>query len=179
MIRKLFAVAVAALFAVPAFAAETTYKLDGDNTKVTFTGTKPGGKHDGGFKTVTGTAVVTDGTLTKIEVEIDCNSLYSDNEKLTGHLKNPDFFGVKDHPKSTFKTTKIEKTDKGYSVTGDLTLLGNTKPVTFPAAVVEKDGALTLTSEFKIDRTQWGMTYGAKGQVDKDVAIKVAVTAKK
>ena len=50
----------------------------------------------------------------KIEAEIDTDSLYSDNVKLTGHLKSPDFFGVKDNPKATFKTTKVEKTDKGY-----------------------------------------------------------------
>jgi polyisoprenoid-binding protein YceI len=181
MIRKLFALAVAALFAVPAFAAETTYKLDGENTKVTFTGTKPGGKHDGGFKKLTGTAVVNDGTLTKIEVEIDCDSLWSDDPagKLTAHLKSPDFFGVKDHPKSTFKTTKIEKTEKGVNITGDLTLLGKTKAVTFPATVSEKDGTLMLaSSEFAIDRTEWGMKFG-QGRVDNKVTIKVAVTAKK
>jgi polyisoprenoid-binding protein YceI len=181
MLRKLFALAVATLFAVPAFAAETTYKLSGDNTKVTFTGTKPGGKHDGGFAKLAGTATVADGTITKIEVEIDCDSLYSDDPtgKLTAHLKSPDFFGVKDNPKSTFKTTKIEKTDKGYNITGDLTLLGKTKAVTFPATVTEKDGTLTLTSsEFQIDRTEWGMVFG-KGKVDDKVSLKVALTAKK
>jgi polyisoprenoid-binding protein YceI len=44
--------------------------------------------------------------------------------------------------------------------------------------VTEKDGVLTLTADFKIDRTRWGMTYG-KGMIDNDVAIKVALTAKK
>jgi polyisoprenoid-binding protein YceI len=178
MTRKLLALAVAALFAAPALAAETTYKLTGENTKVTFTGTKPGGKHDGGFKTLTGNAVVADGALTKIEVEIDCDSMYSDDAKLTAHLKSPDFFGVKDHPKATFKTTKIEKGDKTYSVTGDLTMLGKTKSVTFPASVSEKDGVLSLSSAFHIDRSDWGMVYG-KGKVDDKVSLQVAVTAKK
>ena len=178
MMRKLFALVVAALFAVPGVAAETTYKLTGENTKVTFTGTKPNGKHDGGFKKLSGTAVVNDGTLTKIEVEIDCDSLWSDDPKLTGHLKAPDFFGVKDHPKSTFKTTKIEKTDKGYTITGDLTMIGKTKPVTFPATVTEKDGTLSLAADFQIDRTEWGMNYG-KGKIDDKVSLKVAVSAKK
>jgi polyisoprenoid-binding protein YceI len=178
MVRKLFAVAVAALVAVPAFAAETTYKLTGDNTKVTFIGTKPNGKHEGGFAKLTGTAVANDGALTKIEVEIDCDSLYSDDAKLTAHLKAPDFFGVKDNPKSTFKTTKIEKTDKGYNITGDLTMIGKTKAVTFPATVTEKDGTLTLAADFQIDRTEWGMVYG-KGKVDDKVSLKVAISAKK
>lgn len=180
MVRTLSALALVACMAASQ-AADTKYTLTGDNTKVEFTGTKPGGKHDGGFKKLAGTATVTDGkpeTL-KIEVEIDCDSLYSDNEKLTTHLKNPDFFGVKDNPKATFKTTKVEKTDKGYNVTGDLTLLGKSNAVTFPASIAEKDGTLSVSSSFTIDRTKWGMNYGAKGQVDKDVTIKVSVTAKK
>ena len=40
---------------------------------------------------------------------------------------------MKDNPKATFKSTKIEKTDKGYTITGDLTMLGKTKSVSFPA----------------------------------------------
>src|SRR6185312_1502816 len=113
MMRSLSALTLAALFGVTAVAAEQKFNLSGDNTKITFVGTKRGGKHDGGFKKLTGTASL-DGDLTtlKIEAVIDTNSLYSDNQKLTAHLKNPDFFGVKDNPKATFKTTKVEKSDK-------------------------------------------------------------------
>jgi len=180
MYRTLFALAVAVLLGTSGTADDTKYPLTGDNTKLEFTGTKKGGKHDGGFKKLSGTAVVTDGKFDtlKIEVEIETDSLYADDAKLTGHLKNPDFFGVKDNPKATFKTTKVEKTDKGFNVTGDLTMLGKTKAVTFPATISEKDGVLSLKSEFKIDRTQWGMNYG-KGMIDNDVSIRLAVSAKK
>ena len=180
MYRTLFALAVAALLSASGTAADTKYALSGDNTKLEFTGTKKGGKHDGGFKKLTGTATVTDSKFDtlKIEVEIETDSLYADDAKLTGHLKNSDFFGVKDNPKATFKTTKVEKTDKGYNVTGDLTMIGKTKAVTFPATISEKDGVLSLKSDFKIDRTQWGMNYG-KGMIDNDVAIRLAVSAKK
>src|SRR5262249_5649322 len=168
-----------ALVASPVLAADTKYTLTGENTTIQFVGTKPGGKHDGGFKKVAGTATVTDGNLAtlKIEVEIETDSLYADDPKLTGHLKSPDFFGVKDNPKATFKTTKVEKTDKGYTITGELTMLGKTKAVSFPAAVAAGD-ALTLTSEFQIDRNDWGMSFG-KGKIDDKVTIKVAVNAKK
>jgi len=177
--RSLFAVSLAVLFGVSASAAEEKFALTGDNTKVTFTGTKKGGKHEGGFKKLTGTASLDgDPATLKIEADIETDSLYSDTEKLTAHLKNPDFFGVKDNPKATFKTTKVEKSDKGYTITGDLTLLGKTKPVTFPAAVEVKGDTLTITSEFKINRFDWGMTFG-KGMVDDAVAIKLSVTAKK
>ena len=182
MVRSLSALALAILLGTAAGAADVKYALTGENTKVTFVGTKPGGKHDGGFKKLSGNATVTDGnieTLT-IAVEIDTDSLYTDDPsgKLTGHLKNPDFFGVKDHPKATFKTTKVEKTDKGYTITGDLTMIGKTKAVSFPATVAANGDTLTLNAEFTIDRTDWGMNYG-KGKIDDKVTIKVAVNAKK
>jgi polyisoprenoid-binding protein YceI len=178
MIRSLSAVSLAMLFGLTAAGAEQKFNLTGDNTKVAFTGTKRGGKHDGGFKKLTGTASI-DGDLStlKIEAVIDTNSLYSDNEKLTAHLKNPDFFGVRDNPKATFKTTKVEKTEKGYTITGNLTLLGKTKPVTMPAKVELKNHTLALASEFKINRSDWGMTFG-KGMVDDAVTIKLAIAAK-
>jgi polyisoprenoid-binding protein YceI len=179
MVRALFAAGLAALISVPVFAAETKYALTGDNTTITFVGTKKNGKHEGGFKKVSGSATVSDANpaTLKIEAEIDCTSLFSDNEKLTTHLKAPDFFDVKEHPKATFKTTKVEKSDKGYTITGDLTLLGKTKPVTMPASVAVAGDTLTLTSEFKINRTDWGMSYG-KGMIDDDVSLKLSVKAK-
>ncbi len=178
MIRSLSVVALTVLFGLTATAAEQKFALNGENTTVTFTGTKKGGKHDGGFKKLTGTASI-DGDLTtlKLEAEIDTDSLYSDNAKLTAHLKNPDFFGVKDNPKATFKSTKVEKTEKGYTITGDLTLLGKTKPVTMPATAALTDGTLVLASEFKINRFDWGMTFG-KGMVDDAVSLKLSIKAK-
>ena len=179
MMRALSALVLAILIAASAGAADVKYGLNGDNTQVTFVGTKPGGRHDGGFKKLTGTATVPDGKLEAltIEVEIDTNSLWSDNEKLTGHLKNPDFFGVKDNPKATFKSTKVEKTDKGYTITGDLTMIGKTKSISFPATVTENNGTRSLSAAFAIDRTDWGMNYG-KGKIDDKVSLKVAVSAK-
>jgi len=182
MIRSLSALVLALLLGTAAAAGDVKYALTGENTKITFVGTKPGGKHDGGFKKLTGNATVTDGNIEtlKIEADIDTDSLYTDDPsgKLTGHLKNSDFFGVKDHPKATFKTTKIEKTDKGYTITGDLTMIGKTKAVSFPATVAASGDTLTLSASFSIDRTDWGMNYG-KGKIDDKVAMKVVVNAKK
>ena len=95
---------------------------------------------------------------------------------LTGHLKSPDFFAVKDHPKAKFKSTKIEKTADGAKVTGDLTLLGKTKKVSFPATITVGD-ALGIEAKFVINRQDFGMTYG-KGKVDDEVEIRIDVQAK-
>ncbi len=168
------------MFGSLASAAEVTFALTGDNTKITFVGTKPEGKHDGGFKTVKGTATVdpSDVTTLKLSVEIDMNSTYSDDNKLTAHLKSPDFFGVKTNPKSKFVSTKVVKNGNQVSITGDLTLNGKTKEVTFPAKVSVSGDRMKLTSSFKIDRTNWGMTYG-KGKIDDEVSLAVTVEASK
>ena len=180
MIRFLFATVLLGLVGATLSAADQAFPLKGENTKVTFIGTKKNGKHEGGFSKLSGTATVTDGkpeTL-KIEAVIETDSLYSDNGKLTNHLKSPDFFAVKQHPKATFKSKQVEKTDKGYTIIGDLTLLGKTKPVTIPATVAVNGDTLTVTSDFTINRFDWGMTYG-KGQVDDAVSLKLNVNAKK
>jgi polyisoprenoid-binding protein YceI len=169
----------AALLLAPLMAGAADFALSEKNTTIKFLGTKPGGKHDGGFKSVTGSASVEKDDLTtlKVTVDIDVTTLYSDNAKLTNHLKSPDFFGVKTNPKAKFVSTKVEKSGEEYKVTGDLTMIGQTKAVTFPARIALKDGALSLSSTFNIDRTQWGMTYG-RGKVDDEVKLTVSVNAK-
>ena len=176
--RALLTVTVLGLFAVAGQTAE--FALNGDNTKITFVGTKPDGKHDGGFKKLTGTANIDgkDATSLKISVDIDVTSIYTDTEKLTNHLKSPDFFGVKSNPKAKFVTTKVEKKGDGYTVTGKLTMVGKTKDVSFPAKIEAGDGGLSLTSDFTINRHDWGISYG-KGKIDDDVSLRVRVTAKK
>jgi len=181
MTRALFALVLFAALGLTASAAEIKYALTGENTKLTFVGKKPDGKHEGGFKKLAGSATVVDGDLTKLklEVDIDTDSIFSDDEKLTTHLKSADFFDVKNSPKATFKVTKVEKADKMYTVTGDLTMLGKTKSVSFPATITTTDDALSVsTTGFLIDRTQWGMTYG-KGKIEDKVELTIKVTAKK
>ena len=116
-------------------------------------------------------------TKLTVEIDIETDSLYSDDPKLTGHLKTADFFDVKNHPKATFKSTKIEKADKGYTVTGELTMLGKTKAVSFPATIAATNAGLSVSASFAIDRTEWGMNYG-KGKIEDKVTIGIAVTAK-
>ncbi len=189
----ILAVLFSAAAVVPASAE--SYKLDAKAAKITFVGTKVNGKHSGGFKKLDGKATVDgdDVTTLKIDLEIDTASLYSDNPALTGHLNGPDFFSVKEFPKATFKVTKVEKTAPGkddkdtvgkdsYTLTGDLTMLGKTKPVTMPSKVKLDGGQLVVTSDFKIKRSEWGMTHkvGKKtGEIEDDVKLKVEVKAKK
>src|SRR5207245_10696163 len=101
MIRP-FVAAVAALATLAGSLGADDFSLAAKNTIISFVGTKPGGKHDGGFKQLTGAATIQDkdATTLKLTVEIDITSLYADNAKLTNHLKSTDFLGVKTNPKS-------------------------------------------------------------------------------
>ncbi len=166
-----------AMIAVSSAQAEK-FTLTPKNTKVEFVGTKTNGKHEGGFQKCMGscTCAANDPTMLQIMVEIDCNSMYTDNRKLTAHLKSPDFFDVRSNPKAKFVTKKVEKTDKGLKIKGELTMCGKTALVEFPAKVSMDGNKMTLTSEFKIDRTKWGMTYG-KGMIDDMVTLKISVQA--
>jgi len=175
MVRFCLALAAATLVGVNASADDI--KLTAENTKIEFTGTKTDGKHTGGFKKLTGTASGPAAEL-KLEVTIEISSMFSDDDKLTGHLKSPDFFNAKEFPKAMFKIIKTEKSDKGFKHTGDLTMLGKSKPVAFESATKVEGGALMLASEFKIKRSEWGMTYGT-GKIDDDVALKITVDTSK
>ena len=75
-----------------------------------------------------------------------------------------------------FTSTKIEAGAEAaqFTVTGDFTLLGNTKPLTIPATVgVSKDG-LTLKGSITIDRTQFGMDK-LTDKVEKNVVVEVVI----
>jgi polyisoprenoid-binding protein YceI len=151
--------------------------LSGDNTQVHFVGTKPDGKHDGGFSTFTGTLELSDkGDAPKaLNLDIEAASLFTDTGMLTNHLKSKDFFDVAKFPKATFASTKIEAGKDGmYDVSGKLTLHGETKEITFPIRVAIAKGTLTGDSTFTIDRKDYKMTYGP-GKVDDTVTIKVKV----
>jgi polyisoprenoid-binding protein YceI len=154
--------------------------LAGDNTQIKFVGSKAQGKHDGGFKTFTGTLELNEkGAPKSLNLEIETASIFTDTGKLTNHLKTKDFFDVAKFPKAMFASTKIEPAakdakDATHQVTGKLTLHGETKEISFPISVKSGNDGLSGTSKFEIDRQDFGMTYG-KGIVHDKVSITVTV----
>jgi polyisoprenoid-binding protein YceI len=146
-----------------------------ERSQIEFVGTKPTGLHRGGFKRFTADGAADWGDLSRssFTISIDTTSLWSDNNALTNHLSNSDFFNVSRYPTIAFETTKIEIMSATEAVvTGNLTMLGQTVEVVLPCKIEVTDGSLQVGSEFKIDRTRWGMTYG-KGRVDNEVEIAV------
>jgi polyisoprenoid-binding protein YceI len=154
--------------------AADSLELDAEKSKIEFVGKKSDGKHSGGFKKFTTVAIADfeepkNGTLT---IEIDAASLFSDDEKLTNHLKNPDFFDVRKYPTIVFKSTGIEAGEEEgkASILGTLTLLDKKAEIKVPCTVAVDEKTVTVDATFVLDRTRWGMTYG-EGKIDNNVDV--------
>ena len=75
--------------------------------------------------------------IQSVEVEIDAASINTNDEKRDGHLRSADFFDAERYPSIIFKSTNVEHNGNEYRITGDLTMHGQTHPVTFTAEVGE------------------------------------------
>ncbi len=142
--------------------------------------------------------VVDNGTLTNAMILMDMASLTVESfpegdeqiEKLRGHLLSDDFFKVSTYSTSKFELTSIEATAGDYNskVTGNLTMLDQTKSITFSANVTISDNEVSVTSEdFSVDRQDWGLSYHTEGEegvptdylIADDIAFKIDVTLTK
>lgn len=85
----------------------------------------------GRFAKVSGTLVLDeeDVTRSKVEVEIDADSIDTREEKRDAHLRSADFFEVEKYPKLTFVSRRVERSGDVLKVTGDLTIRDTTKEV--------------------------------------------------
>jgi len=171
------------------------YTVDSTST-ITWTGSKPTGKHTGTFKIKDGLLNVKDGALTGGTFTIDINSLNNEDlagdaeskGKLEGHLKSPDFFDVAKYPTAKFEITAVEpnvdstKTDFTHIIKGNLTLKDSTKNVAIPARVTIDAKTVSASADFSIDRTLWGMNYKGPDNpqdwiITKAVALKLNINA--
>lgn len=140
------------------------YKFNGQNSKLEFVGAKVTGKHEGSFQTFSGTVHLVDQRpeQSTVKVEIDMGSVQVEPEKLEGHLKSPDFFDVEKYPKATFESTAVKAGGAGgatHTVTGNLTLHGVTRSISFPASIQVNGDTITVNAEFAINRKDFGIVY--------------------
>lgn len=115
----------------------------------------------GKFTRYAGTAAIdpTDFTKSTFQGEIEVESIDTGNADRDKHLRTNDFFDAANHPKITFRSTRIvHKGGDDYEVTGDLTIRGVTKPVTL---AVEYAGT---------NKNPWGKVvagFSARGEVNR------------
>ena len=105
---------------------------------------------------------ITGGSFDMDMVNLTVEDLTDEKSKgnLTNHLKSDDFFSVEKFNTSTFKITEVKSTNAiDYTITGDLTIKGITKPVTFPAKVAMVGNKMTATGTIKFDRTHYDIKF--------------------
>ena len=107
-------------------------------------------------------------TTADIEFSVDVTSIDTRNRDRDNHLRAGDFFDAENHPKITFKSTKITKKSEGeYDVTGDLTIRGTTRQetflVTFEGQGKDPYGNIKagFSGEGSISRSEYGLTWNA------------------
>jgi polyisoprenoid-binding protein YceI len=125
-----------------------------------------------------------DPAKSSVAIEIDANSIDSNNEKRDLHLKGPDFFSVKEYPTITFKSRSVARKGSDWEVAGDLTMHGVTKPLTMtvtPTGTIDDPRAgkkAGFETQFTIKRSDFGMTYGTERKaLGDEVLLIVAVEA--
>lgn len=121
----------------------------------------------GYFRDFTGTINYDSADVTKSTVEFTAKmtSVDTGNAGRDNHLRTKDFFEVETYPEMTFKSTSVTKKGKTLMLTGDLTMKGVKKTVTFPFNVVgsikdQRGTLMGVTAETVINRRDFGVNYG-------------------
>jgi polyisoprenoid-binding protein YceI len=125
----------------------------------------------GNFSGLNGTLTehTIDSSLSTIEAAIPVTSVNTGDAQRDGHLKSADFFDAEKYPEMTFKSTSVEKKgNEEYAVTGNLTIHGVTKPVTFavegPTAPGKDPWGNTrvgISATARINRKDFGLNWNA------------------
>lgn len=157
---------IAALSIIPTFGFAA--KLDTQNSVIKWVGAKVVGKHNGTVKLKEGDVTFEKDMPSAGSFIIDLTTIHNEdltnaeyNKKLVDHLKSEDFFNVGKFPTAEFKIKKAEKKGKTVLVTGDLTIKGITKPVSFPAQVSKNKNGYSAKGKFKINRLNWDIKYNS------------------
>lgn len=190
--RFLSTTALIASLGTVAHADMATYELDPTHTTVYFTIDHIGyAKTLGLFTTVSGSFEYDAETreLGEVAVSIDAASVESFNKARDAHVRKADFLDVNNHPTITFTANGGKAaSDTNGTVTGNLTILGQSLPVTLdvtlnkaaPYPFGHKREVLGLSMSTSIKRSDFGMSYGVEnGLVGDEIAIQIETEAMK
>ena len=175
----------AAHVASPAAAQGQKYSITPQNSKIEFIGSKVTGHHNGSFGEFSGQVDYAGSPENShVNIAIKTDSITTDTPDLTKHLKTADFFDVAKYPEATFVSTAIKsggQNGASHTITGNLTLHGVTKAVTFPATISVTPDAATVESSFSINRKDFGINYAgaADNLIRDDVVLALHVRATK
>lgn len=164
MITKRFLLAAFALIIAGAVSAQN-FKANAEKSELKWTGKKVTGQHTGHIKLIDGVLTFKDNKITSGTFNIDMKSITDDdlqdagyNQKLTGHLKSDDFFGVEKFPVTTLVLTESAAfVNNMAEVKGKITIKGITNPLAF---TVTKNGN-SYSAKIAVDRSKFDVRYGS------------------
>ncbi len=138
-------------------------KIASGNSTLTFLVSRKDDKAQAGFTMFEGTFDLVNGKPedSTLSIDADTGTLFCDNAKIADLLRSEKFLDVTKFPKASFKSTKIEagaRAPDNYTITGDLTIRDQTKPVTFPATIAITDADVTMKIGFRAYRKEFGLT---------------------
>ena len=103
--------------------------------------------------------------LSTIEAHIDASSIDTGMDARDTHLRSPDFFDAAKFPELVFRSSGIKKVGDAYTIEGDLTMHGQTRPVTLDAEIggivpdMRGGRRAGFSASTKISRKEWGLTW--------------------
>lgn len=156
------------------------YTVNAEKSRIDWIGSKKGDFHTGLFPIKSGSVSVDAGKLKGGKFVIDLAGVkVTDNiggDRLTGHLKSPDFFDVAKFAEASFEITSVNYTSaQTADVAGTLNIKGATVPVKFVANIRSADEKGFFAQAFlSIDRTLLGLNYGP-GMVSNDVQLAIHI----
>jgi polyisoprenoid-binding protein YceI len=159
--------------------AATPYKLQPQLSTLGWEAKAVTHGHNGTAQFSTGELLVTGTQLVGGTVTVDMKTIkatdITDAEtsgKFMGHLTSDDFFATAKYATASFKITRVTPikgaaaTSNNATITGELTIKGITKPLSFPAKVGVKNGVAAATGTATVNRTQYDIKYGSKSFFD-------------
>lgn len=155
------------VISLPLFSKE--YRVNSTSSTLEWNAKKVTGQHNGTISFGEGIINFDRQKITSGKVAVDMKTIantdpISDDykQKLIGHLKSDDFFGVEKFPVATLEVKNVvSKSDNLYHFTADLTIKGITSPVEFDADVNHDSDQITATGTMVVNRTKYGIKYGS------------------
>jgi polyisoprenoid-binding protein YceI len=128
----------------------------------------------GVFGQVTGHGTVSPAGEVSGAITVAAGSIDTKNAKRDKHLRSGDFFETETFPHISFSVDRLQPSSEGVTVAGQLTIRGQTRPVTFPATVsAASSGEVWLDAEVHINRAGFGLTWNQLGMASMKNTITV------
>ena len=168
------------LMAIFFSASAQKFKPLDEKSEVKFTIKNFGLNTSGSLNGLKGTLIfnAADVAASSFNVSVDVNTINTGIDARDSHLKKEDYFDAAKFPAISFVSTNISGSNNGYTVTGNLTIKGVTRTISFPFTVQNQAADIILTGNFSLNRKDFGVG-GSSAVLGNNVDVSLKVVAAK